>query len=641
MIFNTENRITDPSIITENINLAFSQCFLNNDIGPFCPIVCVLCDRFIVSNKLDRLLTLEVLNKHQKLFYVSSRFLLSPNLIACYQISFPSDIVIPYTIANELKLDKCLLSPRSSYVYSHNNKSGFNICKICHDCIEKGKRPKFCIANNFCFGTPPRCLLDLTDVERALITPIKTYGYCFCYTGGKKHKLMGSLAYYRVDTERMVQSIETLASVKATIVIILHGDLTEKQYQIAKQKNVVNIEKLSIAIYWLRRNNSEWIAMNWPDRKYRTFISSLRNPELFENQCNIVEDVEITLEKEQSLHVYFADGTITEKTGGQPSIEELQEIIQAATINNHSISLSLDILKESVQDFKDNNLTNACLLQFPYGKGGMHEERFSARNNFITYIDIKHYVQYLSMISQAHFHEGLFTLILSNMMFKQYMVRTANWQVRNRIDATMIANQLNMADIELAIDSGRIGRGTLTAESFRGSQMLKAIDSVCNACPHTNDAARKAKNNAQAIQHQFGCPTIFLTVTPDDDNHFAIQILSGQFIDDDNQVVSEATDEDLIAKAAKRTELRLCFPGICALFFEMALQIIITEVLGWNMEEKKQESLGLFGKIDAFSCSIEEQGRSTLHAHFLIWISEMNEIRDKLHDPYYFAEASQ
>jgi hypothetical protein len=73
----------------------------------------------------------------------------------------------------------------------------------------------------------------------------------------------------------------------------------------------------------------------------------------------------------------------------------------------------------------------------------------------------------------------------------------------------------------------------------------------------------------------------------------------------------------------------------------MALKIIITEVLGWNMEEKRQESLGLFGKIDAFSCSIEEQGRSTLHAHFLIWISEMNEIRDKLHDPYYFAEASE
>ena len=43
-------------------------------------------------------------------------------------------------------------------------------------------------------------------------------------------------------------------------------------------------------------------------------------------------------------------------------------------------------------------------------------------------------------------------------------------------------------------------------------------------------------------------------------------------------------------------------------------------------------SKGLFGKIDAFTCSIEEQGRSTLHAHFLIWITDMNTLREELHD---------
>ena len=49
--------------------------------------------------------------------------------------------------------------------------------------------------------------------------------------------------------------------------------------------------------------------------------------------------------------------------------------------------------------------------------------------------------------------------------------------------------------------------------------------------------------------------------------------------------------------------------------------------------EKKQVHKGLFGRIDAFSCSIEEQGRSTLHAHILIWVSKINKIRDQLHHP--------
>jgi hypothetical protein len=49
------------------------------------------------------------------------------------------------------------------------------------------------------------------------------------------------------------------------------------------------------------------------------------------------------------------------------------------------------------------------------------------------------------------------------------------------------------------------------------------------------------------------------------------------------------------------------------------------------LEKKKQVHKGLFGRIDAFSCSIEEQGRSTLHAHILIWVTKVNKMRDQLH----------
>jgi hypothetical protein len=63
------------------------------------------------------------------------------------------------------------------------------------------------------------------------------------------------------------------------------------------------------------------------------------------------------------------------------------------------------------------------------------------------------------------------------------------------------------------------------------------------------------------------------------------------------------------------------------------LQTVIHEVLGWDLEKKKQVHKGLFGKIDAFSCSIEEQGRSTLHAHILFWVTKVNKIRDQLHHP--------
>ena len=64
------------------------------------------------------------------------------------------------------------------------------------------------------------------------------------------------------------------------------------------------------------------------------------------------------------------------------------------------------------------------------------------------------------------------------------------------------------------------------------------------------------------------------------------------------------------------------------IIFEMALDTVITEVLGWNVKNQVQEKPGLFGTIDAYTISVEEQGQGTLHAHILIWKNEINSTRE-------------
>ena len=81
------------------------------------------------------------------------------------------------------------------------------------------------------------------------------------------------------------------------------------------------------------------------------------------------------------------------------------------------------------------------------------------------------------------------------------MVKTAHWQIRNKIDATMLATQLRREDVEQAINANKIARPVHTQEGNRGHQLLKAIDAICYASPHSNQAAKKAKLQAQTIQH--------------------------------------------------------------------------------------------------------------------------------------------
>jgi hypothetical protein len=50
-------------------------------------------------------------------------------------------------------------------------------------------------------------------------------------------------------------------------------------------------------------------------------------------------------------------------------------------------------------------------------------------------------------------------------------------------------------------------------------------------------------------------------------------------------------------------------------------------------KNQKSSGNGIFGEVEAIFQADEEQGRNTLHAHFLIWIKNFSRIRDALFHP--------
>jgi hypothetical protein len=72
------------------------------------------------------------------------------------------------------------------------------------------------------------------------------------------------------------------------------------------------------------------------------------------------------------------------------------------------------------------------------------------------------------------------------------------------------------------------------------------VDAIAQAVPHTNEAAKRARCDGEAHQHHFGTASYFLTVTPDHDNSFLLQVYSLLTVDDD-QPIATLTDEQLMA----------------------------------------------------------------------------------------------
>jgi hypothetical protein len=98
---------------------------------------------------------------------------------------------------------------------------------------------------------------------------------------------------------------------------------------------------------------------------------------------------------------------------------------------------------------------------------------------------------------------------------------------------------------------------------------------------------------------------------------------------DDDRVIASLSDEELTLCVKQRSQLRIKYPGISSYFFELVLEIVIEEIIGWDLTEgqPREDIVGLFRIPQAFTALVEEQGRKTLHTHIQIWVQN-NECRE-------------
>jgi len=187
--------------------------------------------------------------------------------------------------------------------------------------------------------------------------------------------------------------------------------------------------------------------------------SKLRSPVLIDNTTTEAEE-DGNVESTETFKVFFPDGTMSATNGGQANLEKFQELVHECKSKGWDLDFQCDLAKEVAADFKDNNLVNACLLQFPYGRGGIHELRKKGDGSLTTSTHIEDYVEHLSHLSQPHFHTELFSLIIYNMNMKQTMVQTAGWKVREKGNAAAFAQELTQADVNMALNARSNGTGS-------------------------------------------------------------------------------------------------------------------------------------------------------------------------------------
>jgi hypothetical protein len=115
------------------------------------------------------------------------------------------------------------------------------------------------------------------------------------------------------------------------------------------------------------------------------------------------------------------------------------------------------------------------------------------------------------------------------------------------------------------------------------------------------------------IRH--GSPTFFVTVNPDDTKH---PLMLSMWCNATGSRIDAPVRDNFVRYHQKRLKIIAEDPVLQAQFFDIIFTAVIDVVFGFDMNPK----VGILGEVNAHYAVIEAQGKGTLHAHGLIWLTD-------------------
>ena len=357
----------------------------------------------------------------------------------------------------------------------------------------------------------------------------------------------------------------------------------------------------------------------------------------------IVESENVDIENQISMTHIFPDSSLPEKTnGGFKSQEELKNFVfEFQGKHRWNGTLHARPLAGHLADYQGDTIAQAFPLHFPFGHTGLSEDvavkkmasiKGNRKSISRNRLDI---LRKFLQLRVPCFHSPRFNLIVENVILKESVFQSTRvFCCLKHADGSNMANQygsMTANDLRVAIQAARKKHGSQHSTKA-SNRFLKSISASCAALPHSNESAKNARRVYFSFLIHCGLPAIFLTVTPDDGRDFRIVLHANAkkvFSFGENDIAS-VTDNETLADFKLRQRVRESHPGLCAEEHQRIVHLVIKHLFAWDEEKQCSVGKGIFGELEAWCLATEEQGRKTLHGHFLLFIKNWNEVSSEL-----------
>ena len=527
-------------------------------------------------------------------------------------------------------IKKLMLSPRAVYIANTDPSlvqktcPGFACCGRCKTALsdEKGKAkcPPISIAAGYFLGSAPEELQNLNDVELVLISLNRMSRHVFMNYGGTHECMRGWCRMYENDVEACAtafRGLDQFMDNDPTIYCVLSGPFTKEQVNLTREACQVNKDRVLKAFNWLQKNNVLYKHIPLPT------LDEIPEPYIHE-LFDLVESTDTNIETKRDFQFVFPDiNRMSETNGGFDTPHEFTKSVLQDVRLADQVKMIARSTSTAVCEYAGNELPKAFPLQFPYGYGAKQSNCTQSK-----------YLQYLINIAEPNKHRGSFLLLLHSLYEKERAVSRSSLKCKANLGGVSVPEAFSgveLKEVEEMLEALEKGDLDSQNQSAAMTHLLSTIHAVSGHLPFTDEAAKKERNKMFAMIAMHGLPAVFFTVTPEDLENFRIRVyasLSG---------VSEppspnATPEELERDFDLCVDMRRKYPGLCAFDFEQVLDIIIEDVLGWDVDKRKSQTEGgAFGRLNGWYIAVEEQGRKTLHAHMLLWVEGWTELLQRLY----------
>ena len=481
--------------------------------------VCIICDGFIIGTEKICKLTPDQISQHRRRLSVKA-------FESYYGHELKPELRKQYQVSNK-NLKDLLLSPRS-----RKYKDGYVTCERCaiamrSNLINKITPPKFAIANGFVIGSFPSEIEfvnkegetvtrkieenELTDILKAMMAPVRMYGYVFAYSGGSQKSIQGNFQFFEMDQNKIgaVMTHLNQAGIGEHIYVVLCGRMTPEQKQIVRTKAIVNTRLFIDILTWFvtKSGHKGYENITIPEKCPQPVLIEDK-----EKQNNTDQTIDPSMESNIESGTYYF--TSAQEPNQDTSVFDCPDRFAIAMLQNKPPQLLVS--GGTFANIQEMKIENVLPFSFPFGIGGMNMNR---RVKVSDLLCIQHYMR----ISLRQFMESQTILLLHQMYnrMKSYIngVMTCRTNINGITLGDRISN-MSMKDIEQIKDDKTDHLNETTKE------FLRAINTSSTAMGHTPEAAKYARRDAYAMLDHFGMNGMFATTTPDDECNMRVQIFS-------------------------------------------------------------------------------------------------------------------